>query len=65
MLRTVLVEEKRRKIVKATFGSIVRAGFNQRIIPAVKPGCQPCYFHSICVFSRLARASLQFGSVYI
>ena len=41
MLRTVLVEEKRRKIVKATFGSIVRAGFNRRIIPAVKAGCQP------------------------
>ena len=41
MLRTVLVEEKRRKIVKATFGSIVWAGNIRRILPAVKAGCQP------------------------
>ena len=42
MLKTVLVEEKSRKIVKATFGSIVPAGFI-RLLPAVKAGCQPCF----------------------
>ena len=41
MLKTVLVEEKRRKIVKATFGSIVRASFI-RLLSGVKAGCQPC-----------------------
>ena len=44
MIRTVLVEEKKRiivkKPVKSTLESIVWADFNCWIIPGVKAGCQ-------------------------